>query len=166
VTKDKIDDSKVQRVPVTASPDELQEVSRLMDTFADMTNPWVLSTVRTPMFPYWRDVRVRTPKVDLADYGDKYVLTAELPGFEKEDIDITVNGFSVEIKAERDLEEKGKTKNYVQRERLHSSFQRVVQFPQEVTPSRAKALLKNGLLEVEVPKLEPSDERSRKITIK
>jgi HSP20 family protein len=130
-----------------------------------MMNPWVLPTVRTPLFPYWRDVRILAPGLDLADCGDEYILTVELPGFDKEDIDVTVNGFLVEIKAERNLEDKGKANNYIQRERLHSSFQRIVQFPQEVDPQKAEASLKKGLLEVEFPKLESVEGRSRKITV-
>jgi len=166
MSKEKKNEAKGEKITVLTSSDETPEVSRLMNTYSDMANPWVLSTIHAPMFPYWRDIRIRLPLVDLADYGDRFSVTAELPGFDKEDIEVTVNGYSVEIKAEWDLEETGKTKNYVQRERLHSLFHRVVQFPQEVTPSKAKAFLKNGLLEIEVPKIQPTSEKSRRIAIK
>jgi HSP20 family molecular chaperone IbpA len=166
MSRDKKSEGKKERVLVNSSAsDRNEELTRLMDSYADMTNPWVLSTLHLPLFPYWRDVNIRSPAVDLIDYGDKFMVTAEVPGFEKEDIDISVNGFSLEIKAERDLEDKGKSKNYVQRERLHSSYSRVIQFPQEVTPSKAKAMLRNGLLEIEVPKIDSYSETPRKIVI-
>lgn len=159
-------DAKSDKVSVRVSSREREEeLSRLMDTYSEMTNPWVLSTLRLPMFPYWRDVAIRSPSIDVVDYGDGFTVTAELPGFDKDEVEVTVNGFSLEIKAEKDLVEKGKTKNYIQRERLHSSFRRLIQFPQEVTSSKAKAVLGNGLLEVDVPKIEPTNKRSRKIEI-
>ena len=156
------------KVPVSSSDSgEDQEVSRLMDTYNEMTNPWVMSTLHLPLFPYWRDVGIRSPNVDVVDYGDRYVVTAELPGFEKEDIEVTINGFSLEIKAEQDLEEKQRnSRNYVQRERLHSSYYRVIQFPQEVTSSKATGVLRSGLLEVEVPKIEATREMPRKVAIR
>jgi HSP20 family molecular chaperone IbpA len=159
-------EKKNGNIPVKFSPsDRDEEFSRIMDTYSEMTDPWVLSTLHLPMFPYWRDVAIRNPAVDLVDYGDKFSVTAELPGFSREDIEVTVNGFSIEIKAVHDLQEKGKSKNYVQRERLHSSFARIIQLPQEVTPSKAKAIFRNGLLEIDIPKIDPSREKFKKITI-
>lgn len=160
--------AREDKVPILSSDSgEDQEVSRLMETYSEMTNPWVLPTLHLPLFPYWRDVGVQSPKVDVADCRDRYVVTAELPGFEKEDVDVTINGFSLEIKADQDLEEKErKSRNYVQRERLHSSYHRVIQFPQEVTPSKATAILRKGLLEVEVPKIEATGEKPRRVAIR
>ena len=159
--------AKSNKVTVGGSTVEKeQELARLMDTYNEMTNPWVLSTLHLPLFPYWRDINVRSPNVDVVDYGDRYSVTVELPGYDKEDVDVTVNGFSVEITARQDLEEKSiRSRNYVQRERLHSSYQRTIQFPQEVTPANAKAVLKNGLLEMEIPKIENLREKSRRVSI-
>ena len=136
-----------------------------MDTYSETMNRWMFPALHTPLFPYWRDVGIHSPLVDVVDYGDKFTVTAELPGFEKEDVDLEVSGFSLEIKAERKITEKSKSKNYLQREILRSSYHRTIQFPQEVTPTGAKASLRNGLLEVEVPKITRSEEKVQKVSI-
>jgi HSP20 family protein len=163
----KVLEANEDKVPIVTSGSdrENEEFSRLMDTYTQMANPWVLPTVRLPLFPYWRDVEISLPSVDVVDYGDRYEVTAELPGYEKEDVEVTVNGFSLKIDAERNLVgDEGKSKNYIQHERLHSSYHRLVEFPQEITPSKTRAVLRSGLLEIDVPKI-TRESRSRKITV-
>lgn len=94
------------------------------------------------------------PSVDLADRGKEFVITADLPGYAKEDVDIRVTEHWLQIKAEsrKSKEEENKMKNYIQKERYYSSFARVIPFPESVTPTAAKATMKNGVLEITVPK--------------
>lgn len=164
--KEKKGETEIEKLPIIISDEsvrEKEEFSRLMNTYSEMADRWTLPALHLPMFPYWRDVDIRYPAVDIADYGDRFQVTAEVPGFDKEDIELRMNGFSLEIKAEKNLDGTGsKSRNYVQRERLHSSYYRVVQFPQEVSPSRVSAVLKNGLLEVEVSKV---SEKSKRVEI-
>lgn len=167
-SKARTGESDDERLLILTSDDgieEKEEFLRLMNTYSEMTSHWMLPALHLPMFPYWRDVDIRYPLVDVIDYGDRYHVKVELPGFDKEDVELTLNGSSLEIKAERDLERgTGGSSNCVQRERLRSSFFRVVQFPQEVSSSKASAVLKNGVLEIEVamvlqnPKELPFDE--------
>ncbi len=81
-------------------------------------------------------------------------VTADLPGYSKEDVDIRVTEHWLQIKEEsnksKDVE--NKRKNYIQNERLYSSFARVISFPESVTPSGTKATMKNGVHEITVPK--------------
>jgi len=100
---------------------------------------------------------VRQPLVDLIDEGREFLVRAEMPGVSKEDVDLQVTPDEIEIRAEskRDREEKG----YYYRERSYSALQRSVSFPAEVLPDQAQATLKDGLLEVRIPKKEPTPER-------
>lgn len=126
-----------------------------------------------PFFPLTTDLEqamtlpTRYPSVDLADNGDAYTVTAELPGFNKENIDVQVNNDGLSIMAENKEEKEEKHKNYLHRERAYSSMQRFVAFPEEVIPSKVEGEMKNGVLELKIPKKEPKQkEKPHKVEIK
>ena len=104
------------------------------------------------------DLRVREPLVDLIDKGSEFVVRAELPGVSKEDVDLTVTADAIEIHAETNRSRKENEKNYQYRERTYQALRRVLSFPEEVKADLASATLKDGILEVRVPKKEPTPE--------
>ncbi len=101
----------------------------------------------------------RRPLVDLADNGREFILTAELPGVKKEDLDIQVTPEGIEIGAETHQEKQENGKDYAYRERSYASFRRVLPFPEEVLADRVEAKLADGVLEVRLPKKEPTARR-------
>jgi HSP20 family protein len=101
---------------------------------------------------------VRYAPLDLIDNGDHYMLHVELPGFTKENVNVQINKDSLTIKAEKKQETEKKNKNYLHRERAYSAFQRGVAFPQEVDPQKAEGSMKDGVLELKIPKREPKPE--------
>ncbi len=101
----------------------------------------------------------REPLVDLADDGREFVLTAELPGVNKEDLDLRVTPEGIEISAETRQEKEENAKDYHYRERSYSSFRRVLPFPEEVVPDQVEAKLTDGVLKVHLPKREPTPKR-------
>jgi HSP20 family molecular chaperone IbpA len=105
-------------------------------------------------FPRFEWPISKLPSVDLADRGKEFVITVDLPGYTKEDVDIRVTEHWVQIKAEskKIKEEENRAKNYIQKERYYSSFARVIPFPESVTSSGSRATMKNGVLEITVPK--------------
>jgi len=107
----------------------------------------------------WRDLLRREPPTDLLDNGDHYILSTELPGIRKEDIEVRVTSEAVDIKAQAGEEKEEKARDYYYRERSHRSFHRSFPFPAEVVPEQAQASLKDGVLEVRVPKREPTAKR-------
>lgn len=100
--------------------------------------------------------RVREPLVDLIDEGSAFLVRAELPGVAKEDVDLNVTTDGIEIRAEARGSRDEKEKNYFYQERTYQALQRFLRFPEEVKPDLASATLKDGLLEVRVPKDEPT----------
>ncbi len=88
----------------------------------------------------------------------EFVVRAELPGVAKEDIDLTVTKDGIEIRAETNRSREEKEKNYQYRERTYQALHRVLSFPEEVKADLAAATLKDGVLEVRVPKKEPTPE--------
>lgn len=99
---------------------------------------------------------IREPLVDLADTGREYVLKADLPGVAKEDLDLKVTPEGVELRAESRQENAEDGKDYAYRERSYRAFRRSLSFPEEVLADQAKATLKDGVLEVRLPKREPT----------
>ena len=104
---------------------------------------------------------VRAPLVDVIDEGNQYVIKTELPGFNKEDVDIELNRDTLMLKAEKISEEEEKSQNYLHRERYYASYQRMVNFPEEVNPSKVEGTMENGVLEIKIPKKEPKPEEKK-----
>lgn len=143
-------------------------IDRMFDdfrrSFDDMMAPFL------PFRTWWpteRILPVRAALCDLVDKGDKYVLTAELPGFAKENVGIEVNKDTLTFSAEKRVDEEEEGEDYLHRERTYSASQRTINFPEEVDPSKVEASMNNGVLEIIAPKKEPKpEEKMRKITPK
>jgi HSP20 family protein len=104
------------------------------------------------------DLRVREPPVDVIDQGSDFVVRAELPGVPKEDVDLTVTPDGIEIRARTDRSREEKDRDYYYKERTYQAFHRALTFPAEVKADLASATLKDGVLEVRIPKKEPTRE--------
>jgi HSP20 family protein len=103
------------------------------------------------------------PSVDVIDREDEVVVRAEVPGFRKEDIDVSVSGTMLTIKGESKTEEKEEKGDYYRCEISRGAFARTLALPAEVDESKARAEMKDGMLELTLPKLEKS--KRRRITI-
>ncbi len=101
-----------------------------------------------------------TPAVDLEDNGDHYRATVELPGYNKDTVDVQVNKDTLEIRAEKKTEDEQKNENYMHRERSYSAFQRTITLPEEVLPSKTESTMKNGILVITLPKNQPKHKES------
>ncbi len=104
---------------------------------------------------------------DVIDRGDHYELQAELPGFEKEDINIDLKNDMLTISASHKEESsENEKKNYVRRERRYSSYSRSFHV-EGLSPADIDASYNNGILEVRFPKRDlVSKEEAKRIEIK
>jgi HSP20 family protein len=98
--------------------------------------------------------RLHAVRTDIIDKGDKFVLSAELPGFEKSDIKIDINKDTLTIRAERNNENEEKTDTYVRRERRYGSYERSFDLT-NIKSDEIAAKYENGILYVDLPKVEP-----------
>jgi len=87
----------------------------------------------------------------------------DLPGMDKADVDISVTENSLEVKAERKTEEEEKAKEFYRKERTISRFERSLTLPAEVKAEESKANLKDGVLEIHLPKVEVTARKKVKI---
>lgn len=104
------------------------------------------------------------PSLDIQDTEDKILVTADIPGVEKEDITINVRGDLLEITAEKKKETEEKGEGYIRRERGYTKFYRRVPLPTEVDPNNVDATLKDGVLRIEMVKTTLPE--ATKITVK
>jgi len=103
---------------------------------------------------------------DLTDEGDAYQLTADLPGFNKEDIHLDINNDVLTISAERhsEAEDQDKKGKYIRRERTYGSYQRSISLG-DVDQENIKAKYDNGVLTLTMPKKAPALPEAKKIEI-
>lgn len=100
-------------------------------------------------------------RVDLEDGDGELVLTADLPGFEVDDIDLRVTGRRLRLAAEREEASEDADGEYVRRERHRASVTRSIPLPVAVETDDVSATYENGLLTVRLPKTEPRTEGTR-----
>jgi len=95
-----------------------------------------------------------TPALDLHEDKDQFVATIELPGMEKNDIDISLHDGSLSISGERKSEQKVEKAEVYRAERFVGRFQRTVALPAPVAADKVKAQYKDGVLTITLPKTE------------
>lgn len=119
-----------------------------------------------PESPFAIALENRGFAVDVAESNGAIEVTAELPGLEADDVDVTVDGGSLVISAEKQAEKKTEDKNWHRVERSYGSFRRVVPLGFVPDPDKLKAELKKGVLHISVPKPAEKAEKAKKITVK
>jgi HSP20 family protein len=103
------------------------------------------------------------PKVDVLDRDDDVLVRAEMPGVKKNEVEISISGPTLTIRGETKHEEKEEKGDYYRCEISRGSFSRMLTLPADVDESKAKATMKDGILELTLPKLEKSRRRTIKI---
>ncbi len=102
--------------------------------------------------------------VDVADQGEEFVVTADLPGYETDDIELTLSDGSLRLEATREDEAAFEEGEYVRRERTSKSVSRRIRLPEPVDEEAVSATFTNGVLTVTLPKVSGDDE-SKQIDI-
>jgi HSP20 family protein len=147
-----------------------QDFDRMMDRFErEFADFWAMPPrwkqwMHERPFPMMPFKQIMMPSVDLEDRGKDFRVAVDLPGFNKEDINIEVSDDSVMFHAKKMQSEEEKNKNYIRRERAAQTFYRRIQLPEKIKSDDAKANLNNGTLEIVLPKKEPKETKKLAIT--
>ena len=94
------------------------------------------------------------PALNMTENEDTLYLTAELPGINPKEIDISATANSIVLRGERKESSASKEVNYHQREREFGTFRRVIDLPTKIDTDKINASYKNGILTVALPKAE------------
>lgn len=112
---------------------------------------------------------IAAPKVNVAETDKAFEVTAEIPGIDEKDIEVTLADGVLTIKGEKheEKEEKDEKKNYHLVERSYGSFRRAFNVPDNVDEDKIKAEYDKGVLQLSLPKTKPSqpEQKARKISI-
>jgi len=106
------------------------------------------------------------PAIDFVEKNDTYELTAELPGIDAKELDVTLTDGILTLKGEKNEREERKDGHYYLCERRYGSFRRDIRLPEAVDSEKIDASIANGLLKVNLPKTPNAQKSNRKIAIK
>jgi HSP20 family protein len=113
------------------------------DLFSDFFNDSFFAPFRNDTFHF---------RTDIKDVGDQYVIEAELPGLEKEDINVEYQNNYLTITAKRESDMKVEKENFIRQERYYGDFARRF-YVVDIDEERIKATFQNGILTLKCPKL-------------
>jgi HSP20 family protein len=125
----------------------IQDPAEIMNREFDrmLSRLWGNAEVPSTLAPY---------AVDVHEDGDHFYVDAELPGFTKDEVDVTLEDGVLTIRAERKIEEKGPEKEPLHIERRWTQFQRSFTMPTAVNENSVKATLEGGVLKITLDKRE------------
>lgn len=137
--------------------DELKRMRKAIDTmFKDFFGTRFSESELT-------EADVWTPPTDITETENEIIVTTDIPGVSREDIDLRISEDALEISAQVKREEKEEDRGYLRQERSYKRFYRRLPMPVTVKPEGAKATCNNGVLEIRIPKMEPKKKVSIKI---
>jgi HSP20 family protein len=108
---------------------------------------------------------ITAPAIDVYEDKDAIVVKAELPGMNKDDIEVNLSNHLLTIKGQKKKEEEIKEENYYRCERSYGSFLRTLELPKDVHSDKVKASFKSGVLEVRLPKTEEAKSKETKVHV-
>ena len=142
------------------------------DTFLSMLNDDISSILHKsfdnlfPEYVFEQELNGMVMPVDIKEYEDKYTVKVELPGIERENIDLDLHKNSLKITAEKKIEKTDEKKKYHKSEFRYGNYCRTLYFPVDVDMEKCDAKLKNGILTIELEKLQKEEDKIAKIEIK
>ena len=107
----------------------------------------------------------KSPLSDLKETEKGIVASIELPGVDKDGIELNVTDTSIEVKAENRIEKKHEKEGFSSYESRMSRFCRRIPLPSEIDASQAKASFKNSILRIEAPKMKQLEQKKKRIEI-
>ena len=154
---------EVQRPTPVRALSQFEEVDRMFESFFPRAWTGPMRWAR----PSWNGLAVpfegRLPSVNVLDRDAEIFVRAEVPGVERKDLDVSVTDKTVTIKGFTPYEDKEEKGDYYCCEISRGAFTRTVALPGEVNCDKAKAIFKDGVLEMTLPKLEMSKRHSIKV---
>jgi len=119
------------------------------------------------MEPAWRSsFSFSTPAIDMSEDEKAYKISAELPGIDAKDIEVSMSGDTLVLRGEKRQEKEEKDKNYHFSERAYGSFQRAFELPPSVDRDKVAADFSKGVLTITLPKTVEAQKPTKKIEVK
>ena len=107
-----------------------------------------------------------TPRIDVKEDDVSYEISAELPGLEEKDIEISIADGSLVLRGEKTSDSEEKEGKYFRQERIYGRFERAFHLPDGVEAEKIEAKFKNGILAITLPKKEEAKKVVRQVEVK
>ena len=146
-----------------------KEVDRIFEDFTSGFGRRALGrrvSEAEPLLRYETSFEFSAPVVDVVEKEKEYQISAELPGLEEKDVEVSVADDMLTIKGQKKEEKEEKAKNYYLSERRYGAFQRSFQLPSGVDAEKIEANFRKGVLTVTLPKTPEAQKKEKKIEIK
>jgi len=143
--------------------DPVYALQRRMDRlFDDLTRDFELTPFGNLLGDTWAGY---SPSVDIKENEKEFTISAELPGMDEKDVEVTLTRNLLTLKGEKKHESEEKEGNYHRMERSYGRFERSIQLPDEIEEGKAEAAFKKGVLTVRIPKSEAARKHQRRIPV-
>ena len=109
--------------------------------------------------------QVWAPRVDIKETANELVVSADVPGIDKKDVNVSMKEGVLSISGERKSEQRAEGENWHRIERVFGSFQRSFYIPVDVDESKIKASYKDGVLNIALPKKEEAKKKEIPIQV-
>lgn len=121
-----------------------------------------------PEYIFHQELKGMAMPVDVKEFENKYCVKVELPGINKENINVDINKSYLKIEANKEIEneEEDKKHKYHKSEFRYGNYSRTLYFPYEIDIENSSADLKKGILEITLPKRQEEDKETKKLEIK
>ncbi|MCX8195180.1 MAG: Hsp20/alpha crystallin family protein [Candidatus Micrarchaeota archaeon] len=146
-----------------------EEMDRIFSDFFTEPKPsgWLLPAAGSKSLPaLHEEMALSRAKADLYETEKEIVAKFDLPGAEKQDINVEIEGGSLKVQVEKKAEKTEKRKGAFIAERSYAGYFRCIPLPPYAKTEEASAEYKNGVLVVRMPKAEAKKEKSKKLQIK
>lgn len=128
-------------------------------------SPFGSSAFESPLWGAETAANRLMPAVDISEKQDAFEITAELPGLEEKDLQITLANGNLTIQGEKKAQSEEDNKNSYYSERYYGSFQRSFSLPQDVDAEKIEARFNNGVLTLHLPRKPEAMPTQRQIPI-
>lgn len=135
------------------------ELDRVFDNFK---RDFERSVTSFPSFHLPSMPKMSHASCDIIDDGDKFRVKVDVPGVKKDEIKLNITENSIEISAEHKEAEEEKKKNFVRKERRQISYYRILSMPERVDSNKALAKLNDGVLNITLPKANPTPKQTKR----
>ncbi len=105
------------------------------------------------------------PAVDIVENPNELVVTADLPGIKKEDVDVQIEDGTLTLTGSRNFEHEDRKEGFHRLERSYGSFRRAFTLPDSVDPDKVAAAFEDGVLKITLPKKEVAKPRTIKVEV-
>lgn len=143
-------------------------MNTLLKSNGGKIKPTALSNLFDPYFKrdwvdlFGKDIVDTVPAANISETNGSYLVEMAAPGLKKEDFKIKLEEDMITISSEKESETKTEEKDFSRREYNYSSFSRTFQLPEMVNQDKVKASYHDGVLKIELPKLEAKEKTNTK----